>query len=457
LTIATETGILHAVKILHISTADNGGGAARSAYRLHDGLRRSGQHSRMYVLDKYTNDPWVTRFQSSHRRIDWIARNARRLRLNLSHRRYAKTSPPEQTFFSEDRTPFYGDACRQMPETELINLHWVAGFLDLGAFFAWLRPGMPLVWTLHDMGIFTGGCSQDLGCGKFTQQCGACPQLGSSDESDLTRDVWRRKKKYYSTLHSKRLHIVTPSRWLGEQVKRSPLLSRFSRSVIPYGLDLEVFKPRDRHFSREVLGIPQDAKVILFVSNGLHTHLKGFKHLVGALEGVSSSSGIFLLCLGFGSSPAIEQFPHAHIPSMTNDRSLSMVYSAADVFVLPSLADNLPNTMLEALACGTPVVGFATGGIPDGVRPEVTGLLAKTGDSAELRAAILKILNNDARRAEMSANCRRVAVAEYDLSLQTSRYVEIYKEMLGRGAGAVVNEVAAHRVAANSNNSKGVG
>ena len=398
----------------------------------------------MYVLDKYTNDPWVTQFRSLRGRIDWITRNARRLQLNLSFRRYAKTLPSERTFFNEDRTPFYKDACRQMPKAEVINLHWVAGFLDLGAFFDWLPAGMPLVWTLHDMGVFTGGCSQDLGCGKFTEQCGACPQLGSTDESDLTRDVWRRKKKYYSALHSKRLHIVTPSRWLGEQVNRSPLLSRFPRSVIPYGLDLEEFKPRDRRFSREVLGIPQEAKVILFVSNGLHTHLKGFKYLVGALEGMRSSNGIFLSCLGFGSSPEIEKFPHVHIPSMTNDRSLSMVYSAADVFVLPSLADNLPNTMLEALACGTPVVGFATGGIPDGVRPGATGLLAKTGDSAELRTAILEMLGNDAKRAEMSANCRRIALAEYDLGLQTDRYMELYAEILRRGASGPVNEAAVH-------------
>jgi glycosyltransferase involved in cell wall biosynthesis len=442
LTEPPETVILNVVKTLHISTADSGGGASRSAYRLHHGLRRSGQDSRMYVLDKYTNDPWVTRYQSSRGRTDWIARNARRLWLTFSYRRYAKTSPPEQTFFSEDRTPFYADTCRQMPETELINLHWVAGFLDLGAFFKWLPVGTPLVWTLHDMSSFTGGCSQDMACGKFTQQCGACPQLGSSDEADLTRDVWRRKQKYYSGLHPERCHIVTPSRWLGEEVKRSPLFSRFPRSVIPYGLDLEVFKPRDRRFSREVLGIPQDAKVILFVSNGLHTHLKGFKHLVGALESMESPNGIFLLCLGFGSSPAFERFPHAHIPSMTNDRSLSMVYSAADVFVLPSLADNLPNTMLEALACGTPVVGFATGGIPDGVRPGVTGLLAKTGDSAELRTAILEMLSNDVKRAEMSANCRRIALTEYDLGLQTSRYVELYSEMLRRGANGSANEAA---------------
>ena len=432
------------MKILHLSTADNGGGASRSAYRLHNGLRRSGQDSRMYVLEKYTSDPWVTQFQSSRGRIAWIARNARRLRLNLSLRRYARTSPPERTFFSEDRTPFYEDACRQMPQTDLINLHWLAGFLDLGAFFGWLPPSMPLVWTLHDMASFTGGCCHAMGCDRFTQQCGACPQLGSSDEGDLTRDVWRRKQKYYSSLEPSRFHIVTPSGWLGGEVKRSPLLSRFPRSVIPYALDLEVFKPRDRRFSREVLGIPQEAKVILFVSNGLHVHLKGFKHLIGALEGMDPTSGLFLLCLGFGSPPELQRFPHSHITSMNDDRSLSMVYSAADVFVLPSLADNLPNTMLESLACGTPVVAFAAGGIPDAVRPGVTGLLAKTGESAELRSAMLELLSNDSKRAEMSANCRRIALAEYDLSVQTRRYVQMYTEMLRQRAGGPVDEAAVH-------------
>jgi glycosyltransferase involved in cell wall biosynthesis len=159
---------------------------------------------------------------------------------------------------------------------------------------------------------------------------------------------------------------------------------------------------------------------------------------------MDATRGVFLLCLGFGAPPALERFPHAHITSMSDDRSLSMVYSAADVFVLPSLADNLPNTMLESLACGTPVVAFAAGGIPDSVRPGVTGLLANTGDSAELRSAMLELLGNDSKRADMSANCRRIALAEYDLSVQTRRYVQLYTEMLRQGAGGPVDEATVH-------------
>jgi glycosyltransferase involved in cell wall biosynthesis len=149
-----------------------------------------------------------------------------------------------------------------------------------------------------------------------------------------------------------------------------------------------------------------------------------------ALKEIDASTPLFLLSIGLGSSPVLERFQHNAISSIKEDGLLSLIYSAADVFVLPSLADNLPNTMLESMACGTPVVAFGAGGIPDGVRPGVTGLLARTGDVAELRAAMLELLANDAKRAEMSANCRRIAVAEYGLELQAKRYLEIYESLL---------------------------
>jgi glycosyltransferase involved in cell wall biosynthesis len=417
------------MKITHIDNADNGGGASRSAYRLHDGLRRLGENSGMYVLNKRTKDPFVKRFQSSPGKMKWIARNVRRLRLNLSMQRYQRSAPEDQTFFSEDRTPFYLDSCRQIPESDVINLHWIANFLDLEAFFSWLPKRMPLVWTLHDMAAFTGGCCHAMGCAKFTEQCGACPQLGSSNGHDLSRDVWLRKQGYYSSLGRERIHLVTPSRWLGKELSRSPLLSGFPHSAIPYGLDLEVFQPRDRALSRELLGIAKEAKVVLFVSNGL-VHLKGFHVLLDALSGIDESNGLYLLSLGLGAVAGLDRFKHTHIPSIGQDGLLSLIYSAADVFVLPSLADNLPNTMLESIACGTPVVASAVGGIPDTVRPGVTGLLVKTGDATELRSAILGLLGNDSLRAEMSANCRKIALAEYSLELQARRYLEIYEAML---------------------------
>jgi glycosyltransferase involved in cell wall biosynthesis len=383
----------------------------------------------MYVYNKSSNDPRTHRLQPRQDRLSFHLRNFRYLYLEHAIHRYDKTSSSDRTFFSDDRTPFYKDVCRQIPAADIINLHWVAEFLDYGAFFEWLPESMPLVWTLHDMAPFTGGCCYDLDCGKFMKNCGACPQLGSKDTFDITHGVWKRKEKYYRTLSPDRFHIVTPSRWLANDKERSPLLSRFPHSVIPYGLDLEVFCPRDRRAARELLGIPCNTKVLLFVSEEISMPRKGFAILTNALQHLQPEN-IFLLSLGTGRSPEVQSFPHLHIPSVNHDGLLSLIYSAADVFALPSLADNLPNTMLESIACGTPVVAFAAGGVPDAVRPGVTGLLAKTGDVAELRSAILELLGNDSKRAEMSANCRKIALSEYSLELQAKRYVQLYESML---------------------------
>jgi glycosyltransferase involved in cell wall biosynthesis len=386
----------------------------------------------MYVLHKSSADPAVHQFVPSRGKRTRLFRNARRLALNLAMRRYSNRSSAERTFFSDDRSPFYEDFCTGIPQCDLIHVHWAAGFLDYGAFFRWIPESMPLVWTLHDMASFTGGCSYDLGCGRFTQCCGECPQLDSHRETDLTSRSLKRKQKAYSSIDAKRFHVVTPSRWLGEEVGRSSLMSRLGRSLIPYGLNLDVFQPRDRRFAREVLRVPLNARVILFVSHEIHMPRKGFRFLAEALAGMNAKEEVFLLSLGIGTPPELQRFPHAHIPLVSDDGLLSLIYSAADVFVAPSLADNLPNTILESIACGTPVVAFAAGGMPDAVRPRITGLLAKAGDPAELRAAILQLLGNDAQRAEISANCRRIALDEYGLGLQAKRYLTLYEEMLSQ-------------------------
>jgi glycosyltransferase involved in cell wall biosynthesis len=396
---------------------------------LHEGLRALGEKSRMYVFNKSSADADTVRYEPAQDRLSFQMRKFRRAKLEREMRRYDQSSSAERTFFSDDRTEFYRDVCRQIPDADILNLHWIAEFIDYTAFFAWLPKSRPVVWTLHDMSPFTGGCCYDLDCGKFTQKCGACPQLGSEDEGDLTRRIWERKAVSYRALSGGGFHVVTPSRWLAEEAKRSSLLSKFPVSVIPYGLDTSVFVPRDRQESREVLGIPKGAKAILFVSQDITMPRKGFPVLAKALEGMDSEN-VFLISLGVGRAREVQRFRHVHIPAVNHNGMLSLIYSAADVFVLPSLADNLPNTMLEAMACGTPVVAFEAGGIPDGVRPGVTGLLARTGDDAELRAAMLELLNNDAKRAEMSANCRRIAVADYGLELQAKRYLEIYESLL---------------------------
>ena len=385
----------------------------------------------MYVNVKVTEDPTVRKYVQRTGLLSSLVRTGRRLKLQYAAHRSALDSSLKSTYFS-DATAIYKDTCRQIPDSDIVQLHWVAEFIDYAEFFAWLPPRLPLVWTLHDMANFTGGCCFDLGCGKFVHQCGACPQLPSKRNRDLSRKVWQRKGKYYRSLDKNRVHIVTPSRWLENEVQRSPLLSRFRTSIIPYGLDTDVFQPRDRDMARELLGIPQDARVLLFAAAGLNEYRKGFQYLLEALAGIDDRSKMVLVSVGDGHLKGLEQFRYIRCQTIQNDRFLSFIYSAADIFVAPSLADNLPNTVLESIACGTPVIAFSVGGIPEMVRPGITGYLTNPADSAGLRSAIVGLLRNENKRLEMSEHCRRVALADYDLQIQARRYLKIYDEMLNR-------------------------
>lgn len=417
------------LRVVHVSTTDYQGGASRSAYRLHDGLRQLGCESRMFVEAKLRSEGDVKQYKPSTAPFERLARTLRGVRLQNAVKKYAPKLPVERTLFADDRTRWGADPIAQIPEADVIHLHWVGGFLDYSAFFQRLPKTMPLVFTLHDMANFTGGCCFDLGCGKFARQCGACPQLGSRDENDLTRRIWKRKQKDYGALPAERVRVVSPCAWMANEAKRSALLGRFACGVVPYGLDLNVFRPRDCRAARDLLGIPLDGAVVLFLADNISQYRKGPHLLVRALERVESKRPVFLLSLGKDPIPELSGFKHAHFDDITNDRILSFVYSAADLFVLPSIGDNLPNTGLEAIACGTPCVAFETGGVPEMVRPGITGLLAPRGDASKLGEAILRLLDDPSQRAEMSANCRKVAVAEYDLAIQAKRYLEIYQEL----------------------------
>ncbi len=423
-------GRLETVRITHISTYDWEGGASRSAYRLHDGLRRLKHESHMFVAKKTSLDPSVIRYDPPGDPRSGLIRTLRRVKIRIAVWRYGLKAPAGLTFFSDDRARYGKGPWQHLPGSDLVHLHWVTRFVDYRAFFRLVPATTPVVWTLHDMVAFTGGCHYDQGCHRFADECGRCPQLGSESETDLTRKVWQRKFEAFAKLHSKQLHIVTPSRWLGEQVGQSALLSRFPRSLIPYGLDTETFAPRDRYRSRKILGIPLDARVVLFLAHGVRDPRKGLHLLTSALESIESPSGIFLLSLGSGLPSEFRGFRGAHIEHVIDDPFLSHVYSAADILVVPSLQDNLPNTVLESISCGTPVVGFAVGGIPDMVRPGITGLLAAPGDTVGLRGAILDLLSNEEGRRKMAEHCREIATQEYSLEVQARRYLDLYNQIL---------------------------
>ncbi len=421
------------MKIVHISTCDDiiGAGAAIAAYRLHRGLLRLGHDSSMFVAHRRQDDPTVTAFVPP---MDLRSRLRRRLRheqITHSFARYRNSRPDGYEIFTDDRTGHGADVLVQLPASDVINVHSIQRFVDYRAFFSAVPRRTPVVQTLHDMSPFTGGCHYDAGCGKYTERCGACPQLGSVKTKDLSRQIWQRKHSVFnSSIALGRLHLVAPSRWMAEEVKQSTLLGNFPVTVIANGLDIDDFAPRDRCVARHVLGIPQDARVVLFVAGAYTRRIKGFALLVHALDGLCDLTNLLLVSLGGGNPPVSTQIPHLHLGLIRNDRLLSLIYSAADVFVIPSLQENLPTTVMEAMACGTPVVGFAVGGIPDMVCPGITGLLAPPHDVAALRDAIREILRDPQQRSQMAANCRRVAVEEYALEVAGRRYAELYESVL---------------------------
>lgn len=416
------------MRIVHLSTSDTSGGAARSAHRLHRGLCTVGVDSSMFVRNRHSADESVYSFEPADDPASRLHRLWRYGRIRLAYAPYRLTRPKGLELFSDDRTRFNQEVVAQLPLTDIINLHWIDQFVDLGTFFH--KTTAPIVWTLHDMNAFTGGCHYDVQCGRYTEACGHCPQLGSQREEDLSRAVWERKREaYQGAIQDGRLHVVAPSEWLAREARRSTLLGGAPVEVIPYGLDHTTFRRRSPRRQRRKLNIPEEHDVVLFVAQSTTNERKGFSLLAEAL-GTLGAEDVTLVSVGRDKPSIPGELHHAHAGRIEDDKKLARLYSMASVFVLPSRQDNLPNTVLESMACGTPVVGFDTGGVPDMVRPGETGWLAEKGDVRSLRENLETALENDSAREGMRKRCRQVVEEEYTLERQAKRYTALYDSIL---------------------------
>jgi glycosyltransferase involved in cell wall biosynthesis len=388
----------------------------------------------MLVQDRQSQDPNVIPFVPPMDGLTRLRRVSRRYFLRQSRRLHYSRRTAGAILFSDDRSEHGSDVLRQLPPSDVLNLHWIAGFIDYADFFRKLPPALPVVWTFHDMNAFTGGCHYAGDCRKFCDACGGCPQLGSSSAEDFSTTIWKRKRAVYVRLESDRFCVVTPSRWLASEARQSPLVGNFSIHAIPNSLDTECFRPRDRDMARDLLNVPAHAKVLLFLSQNVGDRHKGSLALVDAIARLKKIPDLFLLILGHGQFPA-----QAHIPSMSlgflkEERLLSLAYSAADLFVLPTFQDNFPNTALESMSCGLPAVAFKVGGVGEIVRDESTGVLVEQGDVEALARAIENLLSDSDRRQQMAENCRRIAVEEYSLEVQARRYAELYASLVDGAA-----------------------
>jgi glycosyltransferase involved in cell wall biosynthesis len=435
------------MNILQISTYDIMGGAPRAAFRLNLALRRLRQNSRMLVQVRHSPDSSITRFIPKANWFHKTKRALREARIFLALYGYRGFNAKGDELFSDARSSLGGELAIPQNSWDLVNLHWVARFVDYKRFFATLPPSLPVVWTLHDMNAFTGGCHYDRGCNRFTGQCGACPMLRSSNGKDLSHRVWREKAAAFGMRHARNLRFVTPSSWLAKHVRSSSLLREFDVEVIGHGLDTAEFCPRDRLNARELLGLSPKSKVVLFVAQWIHERRKGLQHLLQAVAALSSRD-VVVVCVGDGETPARAPCPFVHFkhvnayPSVVTaegtkplaDRFLSLAYSAADVMVIPSLQENSPQTVLEAMACGIPVIGYDVGGIPDLITDD-TGLLVPAGDVQHLAKAIQTVLTNEGTARRMGANARDIVLKEFTLEAHARKYLSFYEKLIGDAQG----------------------
>jgi tetratricopeptide (TPR) repeat protein/glycosyltransferase involved in cell wall biosynthesis len=309
-------------------------------------------------------------------------------------------------------------------------LHWVAGALDYPNAPLALR-GKKIVWTLHDMNPFTGGCHYSGDCEKYKESCGACPQLGSNIEEDLARQNWNQKYYAFQNLD---LNIVTPSKWLANCASKSSLLSKFPVSVLPYGFPLDTFKPYPKTDIRKSLNIPENASVILFGADSIVNARKGFVYLLEALKRLPLKKDNPMVVLTFGGFPEGLQIETKHkiynLGWIADESQIALAYSAADVFVIPSLEDNLPNTVIEAMACGVPVVGFDIGGIPDMIVHKKNGFLARPRDVDSLLEGIEWAISSPNGHKNISVLCRERVESKFALEVQAGAYKELYDAVI---------------------------
>ncbi|MEP7300653.1 MAG: glycosyltransferase [Caldimonas sp.] len=313
-------------------------------------------------------------------------------------------------------------------KADVVHLHWVVGMFDYPRAVAQLA-GKAMVWTLADMNAFTGGCHYSEGCDGYTRECRACPLLGG--KSDLAHRVWKIKKEVYANL--RHLHIVCPSEWMAKRVAASTLLGDKPIHYIPNAFPIDRFYPTNRVVARIRLGLPVDRKLLLFGADSLANKRKGGDHLRSAITLLAAQkdrSGVEVIVFG---NSAIDLPVRVHsLGHISDDVRLALVYSAADAFVFPSSEDNAPLTVGESLLCGTPVVAFPVGNVPQLVQHERTGYIASYLDSADLMRGIEWVLDADRKESlRRSILCRKTAAKFHDPALAVDRHLAVYRSAMG--------------------------
>ncbi len=416
------------IKVLHLSTFDTEGGAARAMMRLHEALLEIKIGSRVYVKKKL----------SAATTVDSGASNS------LFLKYWAILSPyldrlPKFFYLKRKGTPFtiswipslslkYG--LKKNPE--VVHVHWLGlGFVALRDL---VKISQPIVWTLHDSWLFTGGCHIVGECNRFEKHCGRCPQLGNTFGAlnDLSWKIITQKKQQ---IIKKQLTIVAPSRWMAAKAQSSSLLSGYKIAVIPNGVNTDLYHPLEKFAVRKRLNLPIDKQIILFgAMSAVSDPNKGFEKLVAALKIVAAridSTRVELVVFG-SDRPKDEvsfNFNVTYLGKISEESKLVAIYSAADIMCVPSIQESFGQTALEAMACGTPVIAFRSSGLDDLIEHEKTGYLVTAYSEIDYAGAIINLLTDTNLRLKMSSESRSRALLRFNIQDVAKQYLKLYNSL----------------------------
>lgn len=414
------------MKVLIVNTSERTGGAAIAANRLMEALNRNGVKAKMLVRDKETQGITVAALKKSwkHRlQFLWerfiIWKNNEFNKTNLFQIDIANTGTDITTY-------------PEFAEADVIHLHWInQGFLSLNDIHKIILSGKPVVWTMHDMWPFTGICHYSGSCTRYRTHCHNCPMLRKSGKNDLSAKIFRRKQHI---LRTAQLTFVACSKWLEEQARTSTLLQGQTITSIPNTINANIFQRLPVASSRQRFRLPLDKKLLLFGSMKITDKRKGADYLIEACRlltqghpEIKDQIAVVMVGLEAQSMESLFPFPVYAIDYISDEKQMATLYAAADVFVTPSLEDNLPNTIAEAMSCGTPCIGFRTGGIPEMIDHLQNGYVAEYKNAADLAQGIYYILEEADSKA-FSESALHKATSTYNENHVAMQYIHIYNQ-----------------------------
>ena len=427
------------MNILQINTADRGGGAEGSAYNLMRSFREAGHNSWLAVGTKYRDDKDVFEIprDAPNHLLLMLADAVRRLDKHGVNgaRRFARiidrlANPARLSEWRNGLEEFDFPGCQRLldilPATpDIIHCHNLHGwFFDLRCLQS-LSRRFPVILNLRDTWPLAGHCAYFLDCEKWKDGCNGCPRLSlyPAIRKDSAAENWRRKQAIYS---ASRLYVTAPSEWLVEQAKQS-MLNAVQYKVIPNGIDTNVFKPGDRLAARAAIGIPQDAKVVMFAAASAKTAFKDQETLSKAVLRLHADApGIRFLCVGM-EMPSLRKLPNMlRLPYVSSPEKMAECYRAADVFIHTARAEAFGKTVTEAMACGTPVAATAVGGIPEQIMHGKTGMLSPLGDANALSANAVALCEDTAAMRDACA----ARGAQFSLKAQAAAFLNWYNEII---------------------------